>query len=168
MLWGLAWLAAYLANAWSLADVDVLPRLSERALGLMWSVLITGAGVLSGVLAIRHRNDRPSTTLGKRLLEMNLFLAGTVFVMPYIAGPTDSAKASAYWPFWLGVIYLVNSVFVGNELAVIGGWLVAASIASVYMPEFAQALWLAFAGGGALAITGFIFRRQVRRTRLTS
>jgi hypothetical protein len=168
VLWGLIWVAEYLATAWSRADLNGFLQPDDRALPLIWSVLTTGGGIVSGVLGYRHGRRRPSSTLGKRLLHMNLLLGGTVFVMLYVAAPSDAGRAAAYWPFWLGVIYLVNSVFVGNELAVIGAWLVAAGIASVFMPELVQAVWLAAAGGGALAVTGFIFRRQVRRTAATS
>ena len=89
-----------------------------------------------------------------------------VLVAPaYFSGPMDQTRTNAYWPFWLGLIYLANSVFVGAELAWIGGWLVAASIASLWMPHVVQALWLAATGGGGLAVTGFVLRHQVRRTR---
>ena len=163
ILWGIIWALGYVVTAWARSDLSFLPELDGRYIGITWAALTALGWLITAVFAKRFFSSRPASSLGKQLFRMNLALLVALHAFwQFGFNPTSNAALNAYWPLWAGVAYVLNSFFLGRELAVIGGWLLAAGVASLFMPADVGALWLAVAGGGSLAVTGFVFRRQVR------
>lgn len=163
ILWGVIWALGYVVTAWARSDLSSLPELDGKYIGLTWGALSASGWLISAAFAKRFLSNRPASSLGRQLFRMNVALLVALYAFwQFGFNPTSEAALNAYWPFWAGVAYIVNSFFLGRELTVIGGWLLAAGVASLFMPAGVGALWLAVAGGGSLAITGFVFRRQVR------
>src|SRR5260370_25423418 len=75
---------------------------------------------------------------------------------------------TSYFPAGIGVIYIVTGLFIGREYILIGAWLVLCGVTGLAMPVVISVVWMAFAGGGGLLLTGFILRRQLQKlNRLT-
>lgn len=162
LLWGFIWFLGYVITAWAQSDLAALPELGGRHVGMTWLGLTIGGWIATAIVSKRFLQANAASTLGKRLFRMNAVLLAALFIVWWVGPPTTDSGLNAYWPFWAGVVYLANSFFLGSGLSLIGGWLIAASVASLFMPAYVGGLWLAVAGGGSLAVTGFLFRRQVR------
>ena len=144
LLWGVIWIVGYLGMF---------------VVGWLWFALIP-AGVIGCAVLGRRDGGRGAvaTPLTRQLGAVNLILF-TAALGAAIAA-RDASFALAMWPLAIGVIYLVNGVFIGRDFLVIGAWLSAAGLVAVWLPIAAGVLWLAFAGGGGLLTTGLLLRRQ--------
>jgi hypothetical protein len=69
----------------------------------------------------------------------------------------------SYWPFHIGLLYIIAGIFIGRQLIYIGGWLILVAVAGCWLPVTIQLVWLAVSGGGGLILTGIIFRKYARR-----
>lgn len=159
-MWGLVWALGFSFTAWSYVDGGP----TDKQVSIAWVALIAAAAVGNVLLArfyFARRDLPPMTPLGRQLQRMNVLLAAAGFFVP-IFHEFRPGAGSTFWPFWIGVLYLANGLFVGRECFVIGGWLIAATTAALFMPDAVQALWLALAGGGGFVATGLVFRRQVK------
>jgi hypothetical protein len=167
VVWGVVWIIGYAAVALAATDLPFAPP--ESALGGIWFGLIALVYMTSAISRRRTKNA-PATTLGRRLLRLNLALLVVAFVLlPFVlVGDLNLPFSSAaYIPLWVGVAYVVNGLFVGNELTAVGAWILGATVITRFLdPLWAQALWLAVAGGGGLVVTGLIFRKVMARSRV--
>ena len=165
VLWGIVWIIGYSATALSRSDVSFAP--SETILAAIWITPLVVASVLSALTGRAGRRGAPTTTLGRRLFRLNVGLAVFGFaVLPFVLfGSLDvTISFDAYIPLWIGVLYVVNGLFVGDELTAIGAWILGAAVISHFLdPSWVRPLWLAVAGGGGLLITGLIFRRDTSK-----
>ncbi len=166
-LWGVLWTIGYSLTAWSYVSGSPI----EDRVGQVWlAIIVAGVGgqILLARMYIGRRDALPAvTSLGRQLFRLNVVLGTGGFLIPSFHEFTPGAGAT-FWPFWVGVMYIANGIFVGRELFVVGGWLIAAATAGLFMSDAVQALWFAFAGGGGLIATGLVFRRHARRARASS
>ncbi len=156
LLWGVVWVAGYLATAF------VPPPTGY----ILWVPFVVLGMVGSTWLGMRMPKDQSvAPTLGTRLAWMNLALVGAFICAPLFLGDNFSyVKDIAYIPAAVGVIYAVNGIFVGREMILIGAWLVVAAGASLAMGPTVQLVWMAIAGGGSMILTGLLLRRQLARS----
>jgi hypothetical protein len=105
------------------------------------------------------REDRLLQLLGQ-LLGMNGVLIATVIALrPLLV--VDAQTHIAYWPVAIGVIYVLNGIFLGREMVLIGIWMLVTGLASLGLPDPWGALWMACAGGGGLIASGVVLRRRL-------
>lgn len=152
LMWGAIWITGYLATFW-------WERTGTAWLQWTWPTLLAVATVGHAFLG-RGLPRLPPTTLGKRLLRMNLMLAAAFVVLPVTLGGISGVQMGSYAPFALGIVYVANGMFVGTELVAIGAWLLIAATAGPFLPEEARWLWMAGAGGGSLLVTGVLLHRR--------
>jgi hypothetical protein len=165
-MWGCVWVLGYGATAvyWSSHDDT-----GARA-GWMWLGLI-GLATLGHILLFRGyrrtgRRSERGTTLGRRLLLVNLVVAFAALMHPFLYESVTLRSSGAYMAFWIGVAYVINGIFVGRELAAIGGWFFIVSyVARLIDQAPARSLWLAVAGGGSLLLTSALLYRESRQHR---
>lgn len=153
MLWGIVWIVGYVGQA----------LLEARDADRLWAALIVAATVAQIVITVRSRR-RPgweSTSLTKKLFRINLVLIGTALILPFLLTRL-TLHTGLYIPFWVGVIYVINGIFLGKEMIVIGGWIVGCTLVATMLRGDAQLLWMALAGGGSLLFTGVLLRRSYR------
>jgi hypothetical protein len=67
----------------------------------------------------------------------------------------------SFWPFHVGLLYILAGIFIGRPVLIIGCWLILAAVAGVWLPPLWQQIWLAAGGGGSLILTGVNMRKQV-------
>lgn len=153
LLWGTVWIAGYLTTAF-------IPSSTGQ---IVWVPLVVLGTVGSAWLGMRLPKDHSVVpSLGARLAWVNLVLIGAFIGAPFLLGSKFSYMASvAYVPAAVGVIYVVNGMFVGREMVLIGAWLVVAAVVSLTMGTTVQPVWMAIAGGGSLILTGVLLRRQL-------
>lgn len=170
LCWGIAWTLGYVATAWTLYPHRLVGSPPKSLAADVWGVVLIGAFVATGLFGHAVGDGRRLTTLARQLVWLNAIAFAAVFAFWLLAGLSFGHTVfvafgrhaqNSYWPFWIGVLYLLNGIFLGSELYAIGGWLIAASVLGLVMPPWVQALWLAFAGGGGLVATGILFRRQL-------
>jgi hypothetical protein len=153
LLWGAVWAAGYLLTAF----------VSASNSKIVWVSLVVLGAVGSAWLGTRMPKDHwVAPSLGARLAWMNLVLVGAIIGAPFLLGANSSfATSVAYIPAAVGVTYVLNGLFVGREMILIGAWLVVAAVASLPMAPNVQSVWMAIAGGGSLILTGLLLRRQL-------
>ena len=163
LLWGALWAVGYAVTGWtSLIDDD----LHFWASGVAWAAIIlcgcVGNLVLFRSYFRRVHERRPKTALGRSLLRMNVALTLLGLSLPFVFGGAENLNV-AWLPFWVAVIYILNGVFLGRELVLLGGWLLL-TVFALHLTTigWVQAGILGLAGGGSLIATGLIFRRRVR------
>lgn len=155
--WGLIWIFGDLCGLW----------LKHQQYGLLWvglSILGGAGSTIFGIQLHSKQKDKPVPLLLKQLglLSLTLLLtAGLLFPLTF-QGASGKFN-SAYWPLWIGIIYVANGIFMGRQLVWIGLWVLIEAAIALYIPGPYFYIWLALAGGGALVATGLVFRKQVIR-----
>lgn len=168
LMWGAIWVAGYLGTL-------ALPDAAEE---WVWPLLMVAAfvGHLVDGRSGRYSVNR-STELTRKLFRVNLVLVAAAFALPSLLGMESRALArpgdefsvnvvfgSFYIPFIVGVIYVINGVFLGVELVRIGAWLLASSLLGaligIWISIDASFIWMAVAGGGSLILTGILLRKN--------
>ena len=154
ILWGLVWMIGYTGEA-------LLPIPFK---GTIWAILCT-IGIIGTIIIFVRMKGLTATPLSKKLWILNIILGlATVLIFAVLYLNPNYYFINAYWAFQIGVIYMVNGVFIDNKLILIGIWTVGASLISLLFPSlFGQCIWLAITCGGGLMITGIILRRQVNK-----
>ena len=156
LLWGALWLVGYGSGIW----------LAPGEQGKLWLVLYA-VGTIGSLLlgnADRTANGQQTTPLLLRKLGWVsglLLLFGFAVLMLFRV--TDERLINAFFPLWIGMIYIVNGIFLGREAIATGVWLLVVAVASLAVPSslLMQNAWLACAGGGGLLVSGWLMRRQV-------
>jgi hypothetical protein len=72
---------------------------------------------------------------------------------------------NAFWPFYIGVIYMVAGVHFGLDGFLIGFWITFVAIISLFISIPYQYIWLAVTAGGGMVFTGILFRYQVKKSK---
>jgi hypothetical protein len=149
ILWGLIWIAGYIGEAFSPIPFK----------GTVWAILCT-IGIIGTILIYTRIKDWTATPLSKKLLKMNIILglASVLFFAVLFLNP-NYYFINAFWAFQIGVIYMINGVFIDKKLILIGIWTTGASLISLLSPSlFIQCFWLAITGGGGLLTIGIFLR----------
>ena len=153
LMWGVLWVFGY-------SSYFFLPA---SMAGAVWLLLVP-VGVIGGMVIGKqqHQDGPPATPFTRRLMWLNLIFFAMLFLIPFVTGMQSETSFNAFFPFYIGFLYLVNGIFIGREMVMIGAWLLLVGIATRFMPGPAQHLWLAVAGGGSLLLTGILLRQQVK------
>lgn len=151
ILWGTAWMIGYLVAIW---------------VPWIWAAVLPAATLGNFLIGrlLRRGGQQPFHPLWNKLGWMNLILFATAVAASVLIA--HSARGAAtFWPAAVGIIYMVNGVFIGREMVLIGGWLIIAALISLTMPFTSALIWLAIGGAGSLLLTGLLLRRQFRAER---
>ncbi|NLM37310.1 MAG: hypothetical protein GX202_04205, partial [Firmicutes bacterium] len=136
LLWGLLWIAGYVGSIWWSHGV--------------WAGIAPAGILLSAVIGFR-RQKAPVPPLLKKIgwLMLILFIY-IAFLFSQLLLVTDSTQAiNSFWPFHIGLLYILAGIFTGRSLVLIGGWLIVAAVTGLWIPSPFQEIWLAAGGGGS-------------------
>jgi hypothetical protein len=153
IVWGVLWIAGYLGTLW-------LPQPYNE---WTWPVVYALGFGRSFWQSARHGRGQPTPALLKKLGWVSWILLGAGLSLGWLF-PLDMGRhtVNALFPFWVGLVYVVNGIFLGRELVWIGAWVAAAAVGSLWLPAPVQDYFLAAVGGGGLVVTGTFLRRQVK------
>jgi hypothetical protein len=159
VMWGALWVLGYSGEYW-------LDNGGPIWLEWRWAIVNAAGGLGSMFLIARLRERRPTSSLERKMLwlQVGLFFAFVLGLPLAIGGGTIVVDFDTYVPFYIGVVYFTAGVFLGRELIVIGIWIAACATAAAWVPESARWLWFAVNGGGGLFLTGLLLRRQLHRS----
>jgi hypothetical protein len=160
LIWGFVWVAGYLAQ-FGMGTTRIY------WLGWFWLAFVAMGtiGQLIWASRFRRRAVRPTTTLERQLFRMELALFLCAIALPLAAGGGRVyLNLATYFPFLVGVGYILAGVFLGRALVGIGAWIAAAAVVASVLPDPMRWLWMAAAGGGGLIFSGILLRRKVRRS----
>ncbi|HHT48941.1 MAG TPA: hypothetical protein GXZ98_06585 [Firmicutes bacterium] len=151
LLWGLLWIVGYMGSIWWSHGV--------------WVIIAPVGALLSVVIAFKKKKELPVPPLLKKIgwlmLIMFIYIA---FLFSRLLLNTDSPQIiNTFWPFHIGLLYILAGIFEGRSMLLIGGWLIVAAVAGFWIPFPFQEIWLATGGGGSLILTGVIMRKQVNK-----
>lgn len=149
LLWGLLWIVGYVGSIWWSHRVWV-------------GVSLVGA-VISVMIGWKKKQEQPVPPLLKKIgwLMLVMFVY-IVFLFSQMLLLTDSVQViNSFWPFHIGLLYILAGIFEGRSMLMIGCWLMVAAVAGLWLPFPWQELWLAAGGGGGLILTGALLRKQV-------
>lgn len=149
LLWGLLWIVGYVGSIWWSHGV--------------WAGIAPVGILLSIVIGVRKKKEIPLPPLLKKLgwLMLILFIY-TAFLFSQLLFITDNFQViNSFWPFHIGLLYVVAGIFAGRSLVMIGCWLILAAVTGIWIPSPVQEIWLAVGGGGGLILTGMLMRKQV-------
>lgn len=154
LLWGALWILGYTGSI----------CLDYR----VWYWIAPLGGIVSGIIGWSMKPySGTSPLLFKKLTKLSIILGvSACCVFAALITVSDNLNPrifTAFWPFQVGVIYMAIGLFMGKEMVQIGGWLVAATIISLWLPPIIQQIWLAVLGGGALLFTGLLLLRQAKK-----
>lgn len=146
-VWGLVWIVGYISTLW-------------YSYWIIWPVIIS-AGYFATFFMKKGRNG--ISQLEKQLISVMVVfnVSSLAIFLILLTRTTDILLFNAYWPFQIGVLYIVFGIFIGREYVVIGCWLLISAVASLFLTLMLQHIWLAIASGGGLLTTGLILRKQV-------
>lgn len=149
LLWGLLWIAGYMASIlWS---------------HLVWAGILVAGGLVSVVIGFKMKKNLPAPPLLKKIGWVMLVLFVYIaFLFGRLLLVTDDPQIIiSFWPFHIGLLYILAGIFIGRPMIIIGCWLILAAVAGLWLPLPWQQIWLAAGGGGSLLLTGLIMRKQV-------
>ena len=153
LLWGVIWIFGYLAAPWIPG-----PKIS-----LVWLILCIAGLIGSFIIGRISRRGKITPPLLRQLTFLSITIAAAAgLCYPFVIQTFGDKISTIYWPFWVGVIYVANGIFIGKQLIWIGLWLVFEVSISLLIPMPYFYYWLALAGGGSFLLTGFILRKQVK------
>ncbi|MBW3589702.1 MAG: hypothetical protein KY429_09820 [Actinobacteria bacterium] len=171
LMWGVIWVIGYIGGV-------VAP---EAVKPWVWPVLLVAAFVGHAIDARSHRyRVNPPTALTRRMFRINVLLAAATFLLPAVLGLEGAVMGATsadqtqlafsigfgpfYIPFMVGLIYVVNGIFLGAEFVRIGTWLMVSSVTATIVGVTAGAsaafVWMAVTGGGSLLLTGILLRNS--------
>ncbi len=154
LLWGVIWIIGNAAGPW----------VKDWKYGLLWLALCVAGMAISFIIGFSRRaNSKKAPPLLKKLglLSLTITAAAGLF-FPFVIMALGEKIITLYWPFWIGVVYIANSVFIGRQLAWIGLWIVFEAVIALIIPMPYFYFWLSLAGGGSLLATGLIFKKQAK------
>lgn len=148
LLWGLLWIAGYVGSLWWHYGV--------------WVAIFPVGALLSAVIGFRIRKDPVPPLLKKIGWLMLILFVYIALLFNQLLRITDNIQViNVFWPFHIGLLYILAGIFAGRSLILIGGWLILAAGTGLWIPSPFQEIWLAVGGGGGLILTGIIMRKQV-------
>ncbi|NLY88160.1 MAG: hypothetical protein GX085_00835 [Firmicutes bacterium] len=149
LLWGFLWIVGYTGSIlWS---------------HLVWVGILLAGGLISIVIGFKKKKGLPVPPLLKKIGWLMLILFVYIaFLFNQLLFTTDNLQVIfSFWPFHIGLLYILAGIFVGRSLVLIGCWLIFAAVAGIWLPSPWHEIWLAAGGGGGVILTGMIMRRQV-------
>ena len=151
-LWGAIWIIGFGAGTW----------IKNWEYGLFWGILDIAGFIITYIMRNIRRGLSNNTMIMKQISMLNWILAGAaILFFPLVIINLGERIISLYWAFWVGVIYIANSVFIYNKMAIIGSLLVAGSLVALIIPMPYFYFWLSLCGL-TFILTGFIFMKQAK------
>ena len=128
LLWGAIWLLGYGSGIW----------LTSGEQGRLWLVLYA-VGTIGSLLlgnVDRTANGQQTTPL---LLRKMGWVSGLLLLFGFavlaLFRVTDARLINAFIPMLIGMIYIVNGIFLGREAVATGVWLLVVAVASLAVPS---------------------------------
>jgi hypothetical protein len=146
-VWGAVWIVANLACQVSLH----LGQIAWTAGAL--------AGIVGSTIIGRRQSLGGQTGGGVRSLVIAAALGGFGFSVQMIAPPLSFAQTNAVACLAVGAVYMGMGASMGLRLSAVGAALMAATVAGWLLAPAWFFAWIAAAGGGALILGGFWFRK---------
>lgn len=149
LLWGVLWIVGYAGTiVWS---------------PLVWAGIFVAGGLISAVICFKKKQELPVPPLLKKIGWLMLILFVYIaFLFGQLLLISDNHQIiTSFWPFHIGLLYILAGIFTGRSLVLIGCWLILAAVAGIWLPSPWQEIWLAAGAGGGLILTGVILRKQV-------
>lgn len=150
-LWGVIWVLGY-------SITDYRPDLA----GWAWLVLDVTGWAGSMLLARQQRAAAQRTTArvyGFRLFGALALMIAFLFATYYILPPTTGRQYGAFPALMMALLYSLVGLWAGVRWLAIGLALFALTLFGYAVLSSHFLLWMAFAGGGALILTGTWMRR---------
>lgn len=152
ILWGVIWVIGYIAGIWI------------TSFNWLWPILCLCGFTGSILIYLRIKRFRHFTpALLKKLQWLTILIVALAFSFFYLflKIPLNVRWFYGYWPFWIGIIYIANGLFIDAKLVWIGGWVALTSLVSLIIPIPFSFIWLAGSGGGGLILTGIMLRNEM-------
>ena len=149
---------------WFIGNILIITAHTIPFLNFLWVFFVIAAAVSVRALVRNHKWPVMDLKLLKQLGSQCLFLL--ISSIPFgvlLFNLSANWAFKAYVPFQVGLAYMIAGVFIGRDMKYIGLGIAATSLLSLLMPYPFQDIWLAVVGGGGLAVTGVIFRNQVKK-----
>jgi len=151
LLWGVVWFFGY-------GGSDLYPRYA----GYIWLGLLVAASIASFLL-IRCTADNGQVN-GNRMRgwrNLALIAIAYAFIMAvfFILGPVHGAQQGAFISLLVAAVYTGMGLWLGARFVIAGILLAALTLGGYFYLHEHFALWMAFAGGGALILAGFWLRK---------
>lgn len=150
-LWGVIWMLGY-------AISDYRPDLANWA----WLVLDVAGWTGSVVLAHQQRAAAQRTTArasGWQLFGAVALMLGFLYSTYYILPPSSGRQYGALPALMMALLYSLVGLWAGVRWLAIGLALFALTLTGYAVVTNHFLLWMAFAGGGALILTGLWMKR---------
>jgi hypothetical protein len=157
VVWAVVWPLAYCGSL---------------AVRWLWIVVVpVGFAVhAAAVVRVAYRSPpRPaglSPTMARRLAYSELVLFVLMGVLAFFLRD-DPNVVRAYFPLFLGHVFVLYGLVFGAALIPLGVWFVALAAASLAMHGTVQQVWLGAAGGAGFLAGAMVLRREDRRARPT-
>lgn len=170
LTWGVAWTVGFLA-LWSASDaspldVPVLPA------SILFTVLMVAGIVVSAVVGSRSgAGVRGPQQFQGRLYGITWAVACSaisVFSGALFRAGMSDALAALFFPaafsIVVGILYLMGAaLFHDRSMIVVGGWILFIGVVAPYFGTPGNYLVMAFAGGGAFLVYGFVLLAERSR-----
>lgn len=149
-LWGVIWFLGYGGD-------DLFPATS----GYRWLALLIAAAIASFFI-VRCYDDRGQSKNRMKIgLRITALIAISYFfiVATYsIFSPLRGIQQGAFVPLLVGAVYACMGLWLGVRFVVAGVLLAGLALGGFFYLHEHFALWMAFAGSGALILAGFWLR----------
>ena len=147
-VWGAVWIVANIACQISL-------QLGQIA----WMVAAVAGIIGSALIGRRQKSIGAKGGGSARALVIAAALGGFGFSVQMIAQPLSFAQANAVACLAVGAVYIGMGATAGLRLSAVGAAVMVATVAGWILAPAYFFAWIAVAGGGALILGGFWFRK---------
>ncbi len=153
-LWGVVWFFGY-------CGTDLVPGYD----GYIWLGLLVAAGIVS-IFLTRCSTDgvgkngigNSSVMRGWRIIALIAIAYAFITATYSIFGPVHGAQQGAFIPLLVAAVYTGMGLWLGVRFVIAGVLLAALALGGYFYLHEHFALWMGFAGGGALILAGFWLR----------
>lgn len=155
IVWGILCAIGYIGNF-------LFPM---RFIKLLWSIISVVGIIITIAILIKDKKKHSHSPLLKRigLQCIILFAVDYLLFFGFLIHYKISNLLDAYWPFQIGIIYIIASIHMSRSLTLIGFWLILTAIVSFFIPMQVKSIFLALTLGGGLIFTGILFRNQAKK-----
>jgi hypothetical protein len=154
ILWGILCVLGYISNI-------IFPMNLHNYL---WSIISIIGVITTIVILIINRKKYGLSPLFKRIgMQCLILFALDYLFFGFLIYYKIYELLHSYWPFQIGIIYIIASIHLSRSLTFIGLWLILTSILSFFIPIQIQNIFMAITFGGGLLFTGILFRHQIMK-----
>jgi hypothetical protein len=133
--------------------------------GWTWLIISILGMIITVILLINRNKKYGYTPLSKKIGQQCFVLFATdLLIFSVLVYYKIIILLTPYWAFQIGIIYIISGVHLGKAYTFMGLWMIITAIASFFMSDPLQSVWLAISFGGGLLFTGIIFRNQIKKS----